>query len=343
MSTASSSSTAPPTGRVAAPGVGPARRGLWFGALGVVLLGLIVASLFVGPYRLSVSDLLADPQALMVFLASRVPRTAALVLCGVSLSVAGLIMQLITQNKFVEPSTAGTMQSAGLGILVMTIFWPGAPVAVRMIMASAAAFAGTMLFMAILRRVAWRNSLIVPLIGIMLGAVIGAAVQFVAQRLELQQTLEAWAAGSFSDILRGRYELLWIVGGLAVVTYLVADRMSVAGLGEDVATNVGLNYRAVVMLGSTIVALVAGITVSVVGVLPFLGLIVPNIVSLTLGDNARRSIPWVCLLGAAIIVACDILSRTLVSPAEIPVGTILGILGGAVFLFLILRQTRHDR
>ena len=74
-----------------------------------------------------------------------------------------------------------------------------------------------------------------------------------------------------------------------------------------------------------------------------LGLIVPNLVSLTLGDNARRGLPWVCLTGAGIVVACDIHSRTLRPPAEIPVGTILGVIGAAVFIILILRQDRHAR
>jgi iron complex transport system permease protein len=309
----------------------------------LLVVAFIGVSLFVGVYDLDLTQVVTDPQARQVFLASRVPRTAALVLAGVAMSVAGLIMQLITQNKFVEPTTAGTVQFASLGILLVTILAPGAPVWARMIIASGAAFVGTMVFLGFLRRVTLRSAVIVPLVGIMLGAVVGAVTTYLALQFRLSQMLSSWQAGSFSDILRGRYEVLWIVGVLTVVAYLAADRFSVAGLGEDTATNVGVNYRRVVMLGTSIVALISGVVVTVVGSLPFLGLIVPNLVSLTLGDNARRGLPWVCLTGAGIVVACDILSRTLRPPAEIPVGTILGVIGAAVFIILILRQDRHAR
>ncbi len=315
-------------------------RWLFLAAIGSVVV-LAAVSLFVGVYDVTLAGLWGDSEALQVFLASRVPRTAALVLAGVAMSVAGLIMQLITQNKFVEPTTAGTVQFASLGILLVTILWPGAPVWARMVIASGAAFAGTLVFLAFLRRVTLRSAVIVPLVGIMLGAVVGAVTMYLALQFRLSQMLASWQAGSFSDILRGRYELLWIVAGLTVVAYIAADRFSVAGLGEDIATNVGVNYRRIMLLGTVIVALVSGVVVTVVGFLPFLGLIVPNLVSLTLGDNARRGLPWVAVAGAGIVVACDILSRTVRPPAEIPVGTILGVLGAVVFIVLILRQDRH--
>ena len=105
----------------------------------LLVVAFIGVSLFVGVYDLDLTQVVTDPQARQVFLASRVPRTAALVLAGVAMSVAGLIMQLITQNKFVEPTTAGTVQFASLGILLVTILAPGAPVWARMIIASGAA------------------------------------------------------------------------------------------------------------------------------------------------------------------------------------------------------------
>ena len=91
--------------------------------------------------------------------------------------------------------------------------------------------------------------------------------------------------GDFSGVLRGRYELLWIVAVLAVVGYVAADRFTVAGMGEDFATNLGLNYAAVLRLGLAIVALVTAVVVVIVGAVPFLGLVVPNLVSLLFGDR----------------------------------------------------------
>ncbi|WP_159944186.1 MULTISPECIES: ABC transporter permease [unclassified Nocardiopsis] len=304
-------------------------------------LALAVASLFVGASDITPVKLVVDPGARELFLLSRVPRTLALLLAGAAMSVAGLIMQMLTQNRFVEPSTAGTAQSAALGILLVTILFPGAPLPVKMTAACAAALLGTLLFLGVLRRVALKSSLVVPLVGIMLGAVISAATTFIALRYGLLQTLGTWESGDFSGVMRGRYEQLWLVGLMALTAYLVADRLTVAGLGRDIAVGVGLNYRAVVALGVGIVAMVSGVVVSVVGMLPFLGLIVPNLVSMAVGDHVRRGVPWVCLLGGGILVLCDIISRVIRQPFEMPVGTVLGVVGAAVFLVMLLRRRTH--
>src|SRR5690606_15318508 len=147
--------------------------------------------------------------------------------------------QMLTRNRFVEPSTAGTIESAGLGILVATMLFPGIPVMGKMAIAAVFALLGTALFMRLLRAVPARSALVVPLVGIMLGGVISAVTTFVAYRYGLLQTLGTWMMGDFSGILRGRYELLWIAAGLTAVAYVSADRLTVAGMGEDFTTNLG--------------------------------------------------------------------------------------------------------
>jgi iron complex transport system permease protein len=97
------------------------------------------------------------------------------------------------------------------------------------------------------------------------------------------QSLGVWFAGSFTSVLRGQYEILWIVAVVGIAVFVVADRFTVAGLGEEVATNVGLDYERIVLLASALIAVATGVVTVVVGNLPFLGLIVPNIVSLVLG------------------------------------------------------------
>ena len=155
------------------------------------------------------------------------------------------------------------------------------------------------------------------------------------------QSLGVWFAGSFTAILRGHYEPLWIVAGVAVAVFWVADRFTVAGLGEEVATNVGINYNQVILLGTGLVAVATGVVTVVVGNLPFLGLIVPNVVSMVRGDDLRSNLPWVCLLGVAIVTVCDLLGRTIIAPFEVPVSLILGVVGAAVFILLLLRQRRR--
>ncbi|KPN22332.1 iron ABC transporter permease [Arthrobacter sp. Edens01] len=306
---------------------------------GTAVLLLAIVSMFVGVSDVSLSSLLAgDEHAWNIFWISRVPRTLSIILAGMALSVAGLIMQLMARNKFVEPSTVGTIESASLGILVVTVLIPGASLFMKMSTATLFAVAGTALFLLILRRIPLRNTLIVPLVGIMLGGVIAAVTTFFAYRFDLLQTLNSWMTGDFSGVLRGRYELLWIVGALTLIGFLAADRFTVAGMGQEFTTNLGLNYNRVMTLGLIIVSLISAVVVVSVGSVPFLGLIVPNLVSLLVGDNVRRAIPWVAIFGAGFVLACDIIGRTIRYPYEIPVGVIVSAVGSVLFLYLLLRK-----
>ncbi|AAX75969.1 hypothetical protein P053_00112 [Brucella abortus 01-4165] len=307
----------------------------------IVVAVLAVISLFIGVSDVSLHTLFgkaSTDRATEVLLISRIPRTLAIILAGMSMAVAGMIMQMLTRNRFVEPSTAGTVESASLGILLVILFAPETPVFGKMLMASVSALAGTALFLRILRSIPLRSVLVVPLVGIMLGGVINAITTFIAYRFDLLQSLNSWTTGDFSGVLRGRYELLWIAFALTVVAYVAADRFTVAGLGEDFTTNLGLNYRRVVTLGLVIVSMVSASVVVTVGMIPFLGLIVPNVVSMFIGDNMRRAVPWVALLGAGLVLACDIVGRLIRFPYEIPIGTMMGVVGSAIFLYLLLRR-----
>lgn len=155
------------------------------------------------------------------------------------------------------------------------------------------------------------------------------------------QALSIWFAGSFTSVYKGQYEFLWLVLIVVVSVFIMADRLTVAGLGEDIATNVGLNYQKIVFYGTGLVAIAVGVVTVVVGNLPFLGLIVPNIVSMLRGDDLRSNLPWVCLTGIAVVTACDILARVVIAPFEIPVSVVLGIVGAVVFVVLIVRQANH--
>jgi iron complex transport system permease protein len=305
----------------------------------VVLLILAAASVLVGAQVLTPAQLFSDSGSL-VLEASRIPRTLALVLAGSSLAVAGQLMQMMSRNKFVEPSTAGTTESVALGLLLVTIVAPGAAQGTKMLVGTAFALAGTGLFLAVLRRIPLRDPVMVPLVGLMLGGVIASVSTFVAYRTDLSQSLQAWQTADLSGLVRGRWELLWIVALVLAVTWIAADRFTVAGLGEEFTTNLGLNHRRVVALGLVLVSVTASVVVVVVGSIPFLGLVVPNLVAMTVGDNVRRAVPWNALLGAVMVLACDTLGRLVVHPYEIPLGTIMGVLGAVLFLWLILRRTR---
>ena len=305
-------------------------------------VGLLAGwSLFVGVSDVSIGTLFGDgaaDRAALILLVSRLPRTLALILAGAAMAVSGLLLQMLVRNRFVEPSTAGTAESAIFGMMMVSLLAPEAPVIGRMAAASLCALAGTGLFLAILRRVPLRSPLVVPLVGIMLGGVITAMTEFIAYRHDLMQSVRAWEMGDFSAILLGRYELLWVSFALTGVAYLAADRFTVAGMGRDVATNLGIDHRKVMALGLVIVSMTTAAVIATCGMIPFLGLIVPNIVSLIRGDNMRGSLPWVALMGAGLVLACDIAGRLVIHPYEIPIGTMMGVIGSALFLYLLLRR-----
>lgn len=318
----------------------------WTGAAGLAALLALLAvlalcSIMVGASQINLLNVFSaesDDLVSKVLFTSRVPRTLALILAGASMAVAGLLMQMIARNRFVEPSTVGTVGSASLGMLAVALVAPGLPLLGKMGVAAVFALAGTAVFMLILRRLPVRNALIVPLVGLVFAGMIEAVTAFFAYRFEMLQAIRAWTLGDFSAILKGRYELLWISLGLTGAAWFAADRFTVIGMGEEVATSLGVHYGRWITAGLVIVAMVTASIVVTAGVIPFLGLIVPNLVSLLIGDRMRRSVVWVALCGAVLMLACDVLGRLLIHPYEIPIGTIMGVLGSVLFLAFLWRR-----
>lgn len=312
----------------------------WTLPLALVLVGMVAAwSLFVGVSNVTPAGLLsADSRQQMLFFVSRVPRLVAVLTAGMGMSVVGLIMQQLARNKFVSPSTSGVMEAAMLGVLTTMLLMPGWPILAKMGISFVFALSGTLIFTAILRRARFKDVIFVPLVGIMFGGIIGALTTFIAYRFNALQSLGAYLYGGFNDVLRGRYELLYLAVPVVVLAYLYADRFTLAGMGHDFATNLGLNYQQVVNIGLSLVALVTAVVVLTVGAIPFLGLIVPNVVSIVLGDNLRRTLPWTALAGAFFVLVCDIIGRVIIFPYEIPISLIIGVIGSATFLWLVLRR-----
>lgn len=306
-------------------------------ALSIVVI-LLGASLFIGQY-----DIFGQEDGAEMFAITRIPRTLSLVLAGAAMSMCGLVMQMLTQNRFVSPSTTGVTEWAGLGLLCVMILAPSASILAKMSSAVAFSFLGAMIFFLFMRRISLKSSLMVPIVGIMLGAVVSSVSTFLALKYDLLQSLTVWFAGSFTSVYRGQYEVLWIVLGVGVIIFWFADRLTVVGMGEEFATSVGLNYQRMLLIGTALVAISTGVVAVVVGNLPFLGLIVPNIVSRLRGDDLRSNLPWVCLTGVGVVAICDLLARVIIAPFEIPVSVILGMVGTVVFVVLIARNRGRAR
>ncbi|QHQ35150.1 ABC transporter permease [Algicella marina] len=304
------------------------------------LVALAILSLFVGVIDLTPGDLLTNPDALPLMIQSRAPRLFAVLITGSALAICGTIMQMLVRNRFVEPMTAGTGQGAALGILLVTMFAPGAAILVKMAVSAACALVTSLGFLAIVRRLPPTEPLFVPLVGLAYGGIIGAVVTFFAYQADLLQYIDVWMSGEFSGVLQGRYELLWLAALVALISYFAADQFSIVGMGQTVSVNLGLNYRQVMLLGLVAIAIVTALTVVTVGMIPFVGLVVPNIVSRIWGDDLRATLPVTAWMGATLVLVSDVIGRVLRFPFEIPVGTVFGVVGTVMFLWLLYRPAR---
>lgn len=303
-----------------------------------ITIVLSVISLFIGVSKINILNMgVGDIEVLVI---SRLPRLLSILVAGIGMSISGVIMQQISNNKFISPTTAATVDSAKLGVLFSLIIFTSANMFEKMMLSFIFAIIGTFLFMTILKKIKVKNVIFIPLVGIMLGNVIGSITDFFAYKYNLTQNMGAFLQGNFSTVLKGNYEILYLSIPLIVLAFSYVHKFTLAGMGEEMSVSLGLNYKRVTNIGITIVALISALVVITVGSIPFVGLIIPNIVSIWKGDNLKNNMPLIALLGASFLLLCDIFSRVVISPYEIPIDLTVGVIGGVIFLYLIFRRNK---
>lgn len=312
--------------------------------LAVSLLIMSILSLFIGVIDLDTLSLLSgDVWQLRIFIISRLPRLLALLCTGIGMSVAGLIMQQLCMNKFVSPTTGATISSAQFGILLALLFMPDSTLWGRALFAFAAAVAGTWGFVWFIQRIQFKDVVMVPLVGIMFSNIIGGITNFLAYKFEMTQALSTWLTGHFSLVLKGRYELVYLAVPLVILAFLYANHFNIAGMGRDFSKNLGVNYNVILFMGLTIAAMITASVVVVVGAVSYIGLIVPNVVSLFKGDNIRGTLADTALFGALFVLVCDMAGRIVIAPYELPIELIIGIIGSILFIMLLFYRLRGGR
>lgn len=311
----------------------------------LLILGVVsLCSLFVGVLDVKPSALMSgDLEALEIFLISRLPRLLAILCTGVGMSVAGLIMQQLCMNKFVSPTTGATISSAQFGILMALLFLPKSTLWGRAIFAFVFAVIGTWVFVWFIQRVQFKDVVMVPLVGIMFGNVIGGITSFIAYKYEMTQALSTWLVGHFSMVLRGRYEIVYMVIPLVIAAFLFANHFNIVGMGRDFSKNLGVPYNLVLFMGLTIAAMITASIVVVVGSISYIGLIVPNIVAMFKGDKIRGTLIDTALFGALFVLICDIIGRVIIMPYELPIELIVGVVGSILFVLLLLYRLKHGK
>ena len=310
----------------------------------IVMLFIIFTalSLLIGAYEgMTLQALFAgDERAQLIFIHSRVPRTMAVILSAAGLSVAGLVMQAISRNKFMSPSTAGTTDAAALGLLISFVFLGDQSAGVQTVFAFAFALIGTFIFTLVISRLKIRETVYIPLLGMMYGGVISALSSVIAFHFEAVQFSTMINLGSFARL--GGFWGVYVVIAPLIVAVLFATRFSIIGLGEEFAKNLGVNYNRVVMTGLIIVSLISASTFVAIGPLPFIGLIIPNMATSFYGDNLKKSIYDLMLFGAVFVLICDIISRLIIFPFEMNVSLTISLAGGAIFMVYLIKGVFSD-
>ena len=312
--------------------------------LAAALLLVSILSLFVGVIDVNMAGLFAaDGLERRIFLASRLPRLLAILCTGSGMSIAGLIMQQLCMNKFISPTTGATISSAQLGILLALLFMPRSTLWGRALFAFAAALAGTWIFVLFIQRIQFKDVIMVPLVGIMFSDIIRGVTSFLAYKADMTQALSSWLVGHFSLVIRGKYEIVYLVLPLVILAWLFANHFNIVGMGRDFSRNLGLPYDLVLFLGLTLSAAITASIVVVVGSISYIGLIVPNVVALYKGDRIRGTLVDTALFGSLFVLVCDIAGRLIIFPYELPIELIIGVVGSVLFILLLFYRLRHGR
>lgn len=312
--------------------------------LTVILLVLSVCSLFIGVMDMTLEGLMrAETKQIELLLVSRLPRLLAILCTGVGMSVAGLIMQQLCMNKFVSPTTGATISSAQFGILLALVFIPSSTLWGRAIFAFATAVLGTWVFVWFIQKIQFKDVVMVPLVGIMFGNVIGGITNYLAYKYDMTQALSSWLVGHFSLVIKGRYEIVYLVVPLVVLAFVFANHFNIVGMGRDFSKNLGVSYNLVLFTGLSIAAMITASVVVVVGSISYIGLIVPNIVAMFKGDKIRGTLVDTALFGSIFVLVCDMVGRVLIAPYELPIELIIGVLGSILFIGLLLYRLKNGR
>lgn len=312
-----------------------------------ILAALCVAGFLVGnasgTMKISISRIFevifhndSSPQWMVVW-NIRLPRVILGALVGINLALSGAILQGVMGNPLADPGVIGISSGAGLFGIFILIVLPQYQSLVPI-----AAFVGAMLAATIIYILAWKGG-IQPLrvilagsaVSAMFGAGISATLVFYSDRVAgaLDFMNGSLSARSWGDV---RMILPYTCVGLIAVCFL-ARKMNILILGDDVARGLGLNVEATRLLFTVLAAFLAASAVSAVGLLGFVGLIVPHTVRLLIGNDYKYMFPASALLGAALVMFSDTLARTVMSPIEIPVGIVMAIIGAPFFLYLLRR------
>jgi len=332
------------------------RRVFWVcSGLGAVLFVVVVVSLRMGAYPISVRDIVMTlfnaavgrrdripSDFWLVVFGLRLPRIALGILVGAALATSGAGFQALLRNPLADPYVLGLSSGAALGAMLSLMFAPQVPGAIQAAaFAGAAATTATVYFLG--RRGGQLDSATLLLAGIISASFLSAAIMFLGTTLSGrdQRGMAFWIMGDLASPPSLDLHWLYLVLIVAVCSiYTTSSDLNLILTGEQEARHLGVNVGRVKLVVYIAASLLTGLAVSVAGAIGYVGLIVPHVIRMIFGTDYRLLIPASAIGGAIAIVFADTLARTVVAPTELPVGAMTALAGAPVFIYLMRRSVR---
>lgn len=320
------------------------RKILWIVAGSLVLVALLVIFSTVGSVNLSIVEILREliendnQMVSTIVLKMRLPRNILATLVGANLAVAGLLLQAVMKNPLADPGITGVSSGASVAAIIILLLSPGLTSILPIV-----AFIGGGIACAVVYMMAWKNGLQpsrIVLAGVAVNTILGGVIAFFSTMYsERIQSAMLWLNGSLATKTWADVEMLfgYSVVGLIAAFFLIRSA-NILQLGDESAINLGINLNRTRLLISIVAVFLAATSTAVVGIVSFVGLIVPHIARMLMGSDHKYTIPFSMILGSIILLTADTLARTIGGAIEIPVGVIMSIVGGPFFLYLLRKR-----
>ncbi|MDF2985161.1 MAG: feuB 4 [Eubacterium sp.] len=272
----------------------------------------------------------------------RLPRVIAAALVGSALAVSGSLMQGMTRNPLADSGLMGLSSGSGLALAICFAFLTGISYTQIVLMSFMGAGLGAVSVYTISNLVpGGNNPMKLILSGAAVSTLLSALSQGIAISAKASQNLAFWTLGSVSGTSWNQIKIVAPVILASLAASIALSRsISVLNMGEEVAGGLGLRIKHVKFIGTLLVVLLAGTSVALAGIIAFVGMLVPHLARFAVGPDYRLIIPASAVLGAILLVAADIVAKTLHPPVEIPIGAIISLLGVPVFLYFAKKQKR---
>jgi iron complex transport system permease protein len=314
-----------------------------------IIISLLSGSSFISPDVLFNLNSPANEISRKILFDIRLPRILNAIAVGASLSSAGMILQSLLRNNLAEPGLLGISAGAGFGAIILFILPYPFAIAFLTPVSFVFAITTTIIIFNIAKGLNnkytnFLSSNKIILAGIAINALLSSLNGFflLVSGKNLTQIIY-WLSGGLSG--RGwndfYYTIIFVLIGL-IVSILLSKELNVLNLGDELSISLGLNIKTVQKIAIAVSSLLAASAVSIAGIISFVGLVVPNISKLWIGNDSRYNIPCTILLGALFLLISDTLARTIISPAEIPVGIVTSFIGAPIFIWLILKKGNNN-